>query len=192
MSETEKLEIDSTFAFHSAPTLLGVKCANLISFDTDEDTMSEYLHEFAEKLNDSGLCAKQLCKCRKRTLVYIYNAEMLDAWLKMEQVRGFLSEYGYTAAMTMEEMLDKLASRMKCGSFPHEIGVFLGYPIGDIKGFIRNSGKNCLLCGYWKVYENAEKARRTFKTYDRCRDILFDRINSGLDLFQAAKSEVYI
>ena len=187
MSEVERRSIDNIFAFHSAPTLLGVKCANLISFDTDENTMSEYLHEFAVKMNESGLCAKQLCKCRKRTLVYIYNEKMLDAWLKMTQVGEFLSEYGYTSDMSPDEMLDKLASRMNCGSFPHEIGVFLGYPIGDIKGFIRNSGKNCLLCGYWKVYENAEKARQTFEIYDRCRDTLFDRLNHGMNLFQAVK-----
>ncbi len=105
----------------------------------------------------------------------------------MTQVRKFLSEYGYTADMTLNEMLDILSSRMNCGSFPHEIGAFLGYPIGDIKGFISNSGKNCLLCGYWKVYENAEKAKQTFEIYDRCRDTLFDRLNHGMNLFQAVK-----
>ena len=73
MSEVERLEIDSTLAFHSAPTLLGVKCANLISLNMNDRTMSEYLREFTDKLSDSGLCAKQLCKCRKRTLVYICN-----------------------------------------------------------------------------------------------------------------------
>jgi len=187
MSEQERLEIDSTFAFHSAPTLLGVKCANLISFNMNESTMSEYLCEFTDKLSGSGLCAKQLCKCRKRTLVYIYNEKMLDAWLKMPQVREFLSEYGYTADITISEMLDKLADRMNCESFPHEIGVFLGYPLADIKGFISNSGKKCLLCGYWKVYENAEKAKQTFEIYDRCRDTLFDRLNHGMNLFQAVK-----
>ena len=124
---------------------------------------------------------------QKRTLVYIYNEKMLTAWLSMPHVRDFLSAYGYTADMTVKEMLDKLASRMNCGSFPHEIGVFLGYPIDDVRGFINNQGKNCLLCGYWKVYENAEKAQQTFETYDRCRDILFDRLNHGLDLFQAVK-----
>ena len=187
MSEVERLEIDSTLAFHSAPTLLGVKCANLISLNMNDRTMSEYLREFTDKLSDSGLCAKQLCKCRKRTLVYICNEKMLDAWLKMTQVREFLSEYGYTADMTLNEMLDILSSRMNCGSFPHEIGAFLGYPIGDIKGFISNSGKNCLLCGYWKVYENVEKAKQTFEIYDRCRDTLFDRLNQGMKLFQAVK-----
>ena len=98
-----------------------------------------------------------------------------------------LEEYGYTSDMATEEMLDMLASRISCGSFPHEIGAFLGYPVGDIRGFISNSGKNCLLCGYWKVYENAENAQQTFEKYDRCREILFDRLNHGLDLFQAVK-----
>ena len=189
MSEVERKSIDGVLAFHGAPTLLGVKCANLISFDRNEYTMSEYLRKFADKLSDCGLCAKWLCKCRERTLVYIYNPKMMTAWLDMPQVQQFLSEYGYTCDMSIEQKLRRLSGRMKCSSFPHEIGAFLGYPVEDIRGFISNSGKNCLLCGYWKVYENAEKARQTFITYDRCRDILFDKLKSGMDLFQAISKE---
>lgn len=187
MSEVERKSIDSVLAFHSAPTLLGVKCANLISFDMCEGTIAEYLRRYADKLSESGLTAIQLCECRKRTLVYIYNEKMLTAWLSMPQVRQFLSEYGYTCDMSLEQKLRRLSCRISCGSFPHEIGAFLGYPVEDIRGFISNSGKNCLLCGYWKVYDNAEKARQTFKTYDRCRDILFDKLNHGMSLFQAIK-----
>ena len=189
MSEVESKNIDSVLAFHGAPTLLGVKCANLISFDRNECTMSEYLDEFADKLSDCGLCAKHLCKCRERSLVYIYNEKMLNAWLTMPQVQQFLSEYGYSCDLSVEQKICRLSSRMSCGNFPHEIGAFLGYPVEDIRGFISNSGKNCLLCGYWKVYENAEKARETFDKYDRCRDILFDKLKSGLDLFQAISKE---
>ena len=189
MSEVERKNIDSVLAFQGAPTLLGVKCANLISFDRKECTMSEYLDEFADKLSDCGLCAKHLCKCRERSLVYIYNEKMLNAWLIMPQVQQFLSEYGYSCDLSVEQKICRLSSRMSCGNFPHEIGAFLGYPVEDIRGFISNSGKNCLLCGYWKVYENAEKARETFDKYDRCRDILFDKLKSGLDLFQAISKE---
>ncbi len=189
MSEPERLEIDNELAFHSAPTLLGVKCANLISIARNEETLAEYLHEFTEMLSAEGFRARQLCRCRERTLVYIYNEKMLSAWLKMPDVKAFLAEYGYSADKDKEEMLGKLSSRISCGSFPHEIGAFLGYPIADIRGFISNSGKNCLLCGYWKVYENAEKAQRTFDEYDRCRVILFDRLKKGLNLFQAVSKE---
>ncbi|WP_295076825.1 DUF3793 family protein [Ruminococcus sp.] len=187
MSEVERRSIDKDIAFHSAPTLMGVKCANLISFDMCEGTIAEYLNEFRYKLFKSGLKAIQLCKCRERTLVYIYNTKMLTAWLSMPQVREFLSEYGYTFDLSVEAKLLRLSCRISCGSFPHEIGAFLGYPVEDVRGFISNRGKNCLLCGYWKVYGNAETARQTFKTYDRCRNILFDRLNHGMNLFQAIK-----
>ena len=187
MSEAERRSINSELAFHSAPTLLGVKCASLISFRMNERTITEYLRLFSDRMSETGLSVKLLCKCRERTLVYIYNVKMLEAWLGMPQVSGFLSEYGYDPAVSPGQKLDMLAGRISCGSFPHEIGAFLGYPIGDIKGFISNSGKNCLLCGYWKVYENEEKARQTFEIYDRCRVILFDRLNHGLELYQAVK-----
>ena len=189
MSEVERLKLDSVLAFHGAPTLLGVKCANLISFDMCEENIAEYLHKFRYRLSENGLAAIQLCRCRRRTLVYIYNGKMLSAWLGMPQVRDFLAEYGYTDDMDIYQKLEVLAGRMSCGSFPHEIGAFLGYPVEDIRGFISNCGKNCLLCGYWKVYGNAEKAQRTFNKYDRCRSILFDKLKSGLDLFQAISKE---
>jgi len=187
MSEVERRNIDNVLAFHSAPTLLGVKCANLISFDRNENTIAEYLYEFKAELSENGLTAVQLCRCRERSLVYIYNKKMLTAWLSMPQVRQFLSEYGYTCDMSLEQMLRRLSGRICCGSFPHEIGAFLGYPVEDIRGFISNCGKRCLLCGYWKVYTNAEKARQTFQTYDRCRETLFDRLNHGMSLYQAIK-----
>ncbi len=189
MSEADRRSIDSILAFHSAPTLLGVKCANLISLDLNEKTMAEYLREFSDKLSRSGFRAKQLCICRKRMLVFIWNERMLTAWLGMPKVRELLSEYGYSPEMSTEEKLERLSERISCDSFPHEIGAFLGYLVGDIRGFISNRGRNSLLCGYWKVYENAEKAQQTFEKYDRCRIILFDRINRGLDLFQAISKE---
>jgi len=189
MSEVERRRIDSDIAFHGAPTLMRVKCANLISIDRNEAETAEYLNDFSIRLKSEGFRAVQLCRCRARTLVYIFNEKMLSAWLSTSQVSGFLENYGYTSDMSIDEKLMKLSVHMSCGSFPHEIGAFLGYPIGDIKGFISNSGKNCLLCGYWKVYENEEKARQTFAVYDRCREILFDRLNKGLDLFQAISKE---
>lgn len=189
MSELDRKGIDNLLAFHSAPTLLGVKCANLISIDRNEHTIKEYFRDFTIRTHKEGFRARELCKCRQRTLIYIYNEKMLNAWLNSPRVREFLDEYGYAECRTTDEMLDILAGRIICGRFPHEIGAFLGYPVEDIRGFISNSGKNCLLCGYWKVYGNAEKARQTFETYDRCRETLFDRLKTGLDLFQAISKE---
>ena len=45
--------------------------------------------------------------------------------------------------------------------FPHEMGLLLGYPVEDVKGFIRNGGENCLYIGYWKVNLDFKKLTNT-------------------------------
>ena len=87
--------------------------------------------------------------------------------------------------MTIDEKLSLLERRISCGSFPHEIGIFLGYPLDDVLGFIENKGENCLFCGFWKVYSEPERARRTFEKYVYCRSFLCNKIAGGLDLYRA-------
>ena len=63
--------------------------------------------------------------------------------------------------------------------FPHEIGVFLGYPVKDVRGFIENEGKRYLMIGYWKVYSDLADARMIFKEYDRAKDCAVNEFLSG-------------
>ncbi len=182
MSELERQSLEHTLAVHSAPTLLGIKCANLISVAVDERNMHDYQQEFESR---SGLQMRVLCRCRDRRLLCVYHEMLLEMQLCQPEIRRFLAQYGYRNDMTVPEMLSYLAQRMQCGHFPHEIGVFLGYPLADVQGFILNHGKNCLLCGCWKVYSDPESARRTFANYDRCREILCDKLQQGCEFFRA-------
>ena len=75
----------------------------------------------------------------------------------------------------LEEMLDALQLRLTCGAFPHEIGLFLGYPPEDVEGFRLHRGRDYKLCGCWKVYSDVEGARQCFRRYDRCRAALCRR-----------------
>lgn len=186
MSELERNIFENELAAHTAPALMGVKCANLVSVSLSDETICQCLDDFKTRTEQYGLKIRSLCKCKERTMVYVYHEKLLEAWL--ETAEGFLSGYGYTEDMSLDEKLDILAGRMTCGNFPHEIGAFLGYPLEDIIGFIENQGRNCLLCGCWKVYSNAEEAQRTFNIYGRCREILCDRLKNGLDLYQAIES----
>ena len=99
-----------------------------------------------------------------------------------------LANCGYPKNSTLEEKLDFLAKRIKgCNDFPHEIGIFLDYPIEDVKGFIENNGENFKLCGFWKVYDNEEKARKTFSNYKKCRSFLCGKLNEGTDIYKALR-----
>ena len=69
-------------------------------------------------------------------------------------------------------------------SCPHEVGLFLGYPLADVVGFIENEGKNCKCAGCWKVYGNEAAARRRFAQFKACRYIYAYQFQNGRTLSQ--------
>lgn len=98
-------------------------------------------------------------------MIFIYRPTMLAECLSPTEVQDFLVRHGYERDMELKASLDMLAKRIvKAGEFPHEIGIFLGYPLSDVEGFL-SSREDFLLCGEWKVYSEAEKAERLFALY---------------------------
>lgn len=81
-------------------------------------------------------------------------------------------------------LLKRLSKRimMYCGGdieFPHEIGVFLEYPVEDVKGFLENNGERSLYSGYWKVYHNPDETIKLFDRYDKEREITLKEVMDG-------------
>lgn len=94
----------------------------------------------------------------------------------------FLSQYGYGNFDNITSVLNHLELRLQeQNGFPHEIGVFLGYPLEDILGFIDNP-KAYKLCGVWKVYEEVEQKQQIFNTYKKCTSAINRRMQLGHDL----------
>ena len=93
-----------------------------------------------------------------------------------------LEAEGYPVDDGIEAMLAHLSRRLCQEAFPHEIGLFLGYPPEDVEGFRRNKGQNYKLCGWWKVYGDAEEAGAFFQRCDRCRAALCRQVRSGRSL----------
>ncbi len=188
MSVSECREFEQRLAYHTAPTLLGIKCANLISIEKNAFDLTGHAMKFNSKASSKGLKMKILCSCKSRALILLYNEKMLDKQLEEKNSKRILEQYGYKKCVSCDSALDFLGKRIeKSDSFPHEIGVFLGYPPEDVTGFIENQGRNFTLCGYWKVYGDPEKARRTFNNYDKCRKFLCNKLSQGLDIYQALK-----
>ena len=63
--------------------------------------------------------------------------------------------------------------------FPHEIGLFLGYPPEDVCGFIENKAACAQCVGCWKVYGDVESAKRKFAQYEKCTRVYNDLFDQG-------------
>jgi hypothetical protein len=112
-----------------------------------------------------------------RPLVLLYQKALLEAVLSCGTVRGFLGGLGYPAAASIFPVLMYLKARFTGSDFPHEVGLFLGYPLEDVAGFVQHRGQNYKFCGYWKVYGDVEEAKRLFRQYDWCRECMKSYIN---------------
>ena len=104
-------------------------------------------------------------------MIYVYRPEKLNADMQNGKNKKFLNSIGYRGT-TNDELINELSARVySCGGFPHEIGLFLGYPIDDVISFIENKGKNFKCCGCWKVYHDEDNAKKTFEKYKKCTNI---------------------
>lgn len=167
-----------------APVLMDVKPSNLLILTREEE------QEFLQMEPFVGISSLCLYVGEKKSTWLLYRKDRLEAELLWPHTREFLRTYGYVPGQDgLEGSLQKMKMRFadyKEGrmDFPHEMGVFLGYPLGDVKGFIEHRGKNYLCSGYWKVYHNENKARKTFQLYETVRDMVLQMLYAGGDLYE--------
>lgn len=168
---------------HCAPTLLGIKQANL--FSCPIENKQEFLYELDKYnllLNPKDIYFKVLYTCKSRLFIITYRKQPMLTYLKTGKVEHFLKSIGYPLS-SLENALNFLGSRITgCDEFPHEIGFFLGYPTDDVFEFIKHKGLNFKFCGYWKVYSNEDEAKRLFSQYRKCIAYLAEKAQTGIPL----------
>lgn len=165
---------------HCAPTLAGIKVGSLFSYhyNSSFNAISELI-EVNHKLNERGIYVTVLKWRGTSALVYVYRKSHLENQLKNQEVMSLLSAYGYKNN-ELENNLRHLISRLSDdGSFPHEIGVFLGYPLTDVIGFIDHKGENCKFCGLWKVYSDEYEAKKLFEKLKKCSRVYLKLFSEG-------------
>ena len=169
-----------------APVLAGLKPAGLFRYETrDCADLARRVRSWNEQLNSKGLRVRVMKGCARthRFLVYVYREAQLSAVLADKAVQEFLRQEGYQLPAEQEQtgaLLNQLSRRLCCqAEFPHEIGVFLGYPLPDVVGFIENSGQNFTCCGCWKSYGEPAAARRRFDQLSKCTAVYPRLFHSG-------------
>lgn len=182
------MTLEQALIEHCSPTLVGLKPASLFRFQP-VDTR-KFVHAFLSlraQLEGADLRLVILRGCRRTGayLLYLYRERALTELLEGRAHRAFLRSMGYAPWAGLRDCLRQLASRLYRGQeFPHEIGVFLGYPLDDVKGFIRHKGQNYTCCGCWKCYGDPETARRRFEGFHRCTETFRRRYAAGTPIIQ--------
>lgn len=168
-----------------APTLASIKTGTM--FGVVEDDASELMrqvHNWREVLAHKGLILTVLRYRSGRALIYLGRVSQLTRDLSDPDAAGLLKSCGY-CQFGAGEVLERLRERLLSNEgFPHEIGLFLGYPFADVIGYIQNAGKNSKCTGYWQVYGDEQAAMRKFTAYRKCREVYKRLWNSGRSVLE--------
>lgn len=174
-----KESLEKYLLFTLSPVIGGLKPSSTItlSYDKKEYSIwSNYKKEFLEILKLKEIVLR---KGTKAEIILIYNEENLLNCINKKDNKEFLNKLGYDLTLTLEENLDILVYRYEKYHCPHELGVFLGIPIEDVIDFMECSDKKCLMCGYWKVFNNYNNAKDIFNKYDISKNIMIKSIEEN-------------
>lgn len=175
---------EKALAEQCAPTLAGVKAASLFRIGGEVGDLRRAALHWDRLLTSFGIRLRvlKMCPAAQACMIYVYRRDWLDCILAQPEVRGFLLQMGYCPADT-ESLLDQLARRFCLEeAYPHEIGIFLGYPLEDVEGFIRHRGRNFTCCGQWKCYGDPAAAQACFARLRACTSAYKRLYESGIPI----------
>lgn len=175
-------KLETQMALQCAPLLSGLKISNLLMVPRED------IDRVEEAFRETDISCFLLRITGEKAAFLLYREDELYEYLESSRVRRLLEEFGYRGS-SRRQMLEIFQGRyiqyMEDGhSFPHEIGLFLGYPLEDVKGFIDHQGKNFMYSGYWKVYGRTTEKQRLFAEFDRAKERLVRLTVQGMNIFE--------
>lgn len=161
------------------PVLMGSKPSEILSiprFDVNKEI----------KLNDIknhfSLCSKVeftvIDKKEKGLKILFVNKESLAIQLNNIKIQNFLKFLGYPNVVDVNSCLDHLIKKLEGNNFPDEIGIFLGYPLKDVVGFMGYGNYKFQNTKYWRVYGDPRPSEDLYSKFLNHREKIRDMLNS--------------
>ncbi len=171
-------------ALETAEILEGVKPANLVNLVNRKQGCGRNLYRLWKSvgpvlLDSAGLHYRELCDRGSSLLVLIYHPAALEALVADRRVSALLRQAGYNHGDSLEKILSCLEKRLGPGSFPHEIGVLLGYPLKDVAAFMGLAQIPFTCQGPWRIFGDPRSSLRLAETHRDCRHRMAWQIADG-------------
>lgn len=174
----------SFLALEGAEVLHGAKPANLLNLANRRRPCGRNLYTLWKEhgegmIGESGLEVRVLADRGSSLLILLYRREVLGELLCRNSVKVILGRAGYSQPNDLDTTLGELQSRLQGEGFPHEIGVFLGYPLKDVVGFLGWPRLPFTCQGPWKIFGDPRESLELAERHRLCRGKVSLLLDSG-------------
>lgn len=182
------MSFEQLVIYFGAPALCGLKSANLVSVNTMVYS-AEKVSEWNYKLSSMRRRIIPVNRSSNNVLLFIYDEEVLYKTLRGKKAILYLAHKDYPVNQGLYAVLNELLLRLSGqNSFPHEVGIFLGYPLSDVISFEKDAGRSSKYSGMWQVYGNVKESCRRMKIYKQCSLACSKYLNMGMDFSYISKN----
>lgn len=169
----------------TAEVLAGVKPANLIrilkrSLPCGRCMYALWKEHGTDILTTSSLQVLTVRSDADGDTLLFYRRDLLEKRLSGRTMQSFLKRHGYPQPMTVDNILSHLQQNFRCQESPDEVGMFLGYPLRDVNGFMarrQNAWQGRCL---WRIYGPPERSLRLYHAFCHVRRELNQCLTSGI------------
>ena len=194
-SMTDKEYIETFLVYNLSLVIAGAKPAVTLTIKKNNYKLYNNWNIYGDIfIKDLSLNYIELRESINSIVIMVYDEFILEKILNSNYSIEFLNSLGYPSNSSINDYVSILKDRYEKYHCPHELGLFLGIPIKDVRDFMECTTKKCLLCKYWKVYNDSQKAEITFNTYDKIKDYTMKTIlkgDSSINLVLSLKNSFY-
>ena len=108
--------------------------------------------------------------------VLFINEKSMNRRLLDKKCRNFLRFLGYPREYNFEAYMRELMLRLESEEFPHEIGIFLGYPLKDVLGFMGYGKQEFVEVCSWRIYGDKEVSYKIYNSFLRDKMKMHDLV----------------
>lgn len=168
----------------TAEVLAGVKPASLLRLVRRTLPCGRCMYQLWQEygndlLNDSSLQVVVLRTDEEGSLLLFYRHDLLYKRLSGKTMQTFLRRAGYPEPISVNGALRHLQVAFSQGESPDEVGMFLGYPLKDVSGFIARKNQPWEGRCMWRVYGPPRRSLRLYQRFCDERRAMTDLMMSG-------------
>lgn len=147
------------------PVILGSKPSEILNISSKDSLKDEKISQIKNFFKNCIKISYKFINIKDGSIRILFiNKNCLEKILDNKKHINFLKFLGYPSYQNVDKYIDILVYKLHSNEFPHEIGIFLGYPLKDVVGFMGYGNyKFCETKG-WKIYGDPKDS---YDTYNR-------------------------
>jgi hypothetical protein len=169
------------------PLLLSNKPIHLFCFRKDFKFKNEIIHYIDRNFKDLKNIKYKVIPCMNDTVkILFYNVSNINEILMDNKKRDFLKREGHSYFDNYNYYINFMSDNLMKNKIPKEIGIFFGYPVKDVMGYIGHDSLECTKTQGWKVYGDSDLSDQIYEEYIEAEEMM-DKEIQELNEFESIR-----